>query len=164
MKYLLLRNEKSVRDITDKAYKNLSDKARKQAETALLKINPELKTFKSVRKGFIVRIPVIPEDSKSNRRNAIDPIENIAHEMSEKLKQFERSLDKKFIDLEIRQKDFIQSLKAAGKELKSQPNGTAATKILQKHITDSKKQNDKNKKLGIDALKKMQKTIATFDR
>ncbi|MCF6256956.1 MAG: hypothetical protein L3K25_11785 [Gammaproteobacteria bacterium] len=164
MKYLLLRNEKSVRDIADKAYKNLSDKARKQAEAALLKINPELKTFKSVRKGFIVRIPVIPEDSKSNRRNSIDPVENIAHEMSEKLKQFERSLDKKFVDLENRQKDFLQSLKAAGNELKKQPNGVAASKTLQKYVSDSNKLNDKNKKLSISALKKMQKTIATFDR
>jgi len=164
MKYLLLHNEKSVRDIADKAYKNLSDKARKQAETALLKINPELKTFKSVRKGFIVRIPEIPEDRKSNRRNAIDPIENIAHETSEKLKQLEDSLNKKFSALENRQKSFVQSLKAASKELKSQATGIAATKTLQKHVTDAKKQNDKNKKLSMTALKKMQKTIAAFDR
>ena len=43
MKFLILRNEKSVGDIADKAYKKLSAKARKQAEANLLKANPELK-------------------------------------------------------------------------------------------------------------------------
>jgi len=64
--FYFIGNEKSVRDVVDSAYKSLSAKVRKQAEVALLKANSELKTFKSVRKGFIVRIPAILEAGRPN--------------------------------------------------------------------------------------------------
>ena len=114
MRYLLLRNEESVRDVADKAYKGLSAKARKQAEAALLKANPELKTFESVRKGFIVRVPAVRNGGKKDRRNLIDPVEDIAHEMVENLKLFEISLTNKFTSLENRQKGY--SGKSQGRE------------------------------------------------
>lgn len=164
MRYLLLRNEESVRDVADKAYKGLTDKARNHAEAALLKANPELKRFKSVRKGFIVRIPTVRDDGEIDRRNIIDPVEEIADEMSEKLKLFENSLTRKFAELENRQKNIGETLKASNRDLKKYPNGDAVAKALKKHVVNSKKLNDKNKKLGLEALKKLQETATSFSR
>lgn len=164
MRYLLLRNEGSVRDVADKAYKGLSDNTRIQAEAALLKANPELKTFNSVRKGFIVRIPSIRDDGELDRRNLFDPVEDIAHEMIDKLKLFENTLNKEFSNSENRHKSILETLKSANKELKKHPNGDEVAKILKTHLTSSKKLHDKNKKLGLEALKKLQITAADFKR
>jgi len=149
--------------ITEKAYKDLSATARKQAEAALLKANPELKTLRAARKGHIVRIPAIPEGGKPDRRGLVDPIEDIAIEMADNLKLFEKSLSKKFADLEGQQKNFVGTLKAANKELKTYPNGAEAAKTLTKHLAASKKSNDANKELSLDALKKLRKIVEDFD-
>lgn len=163
MRFLLLRNEESVKDVANKAYKGLTAKTRKQAEAALLKSNPELKKFKSVRKGFIVRIPTILEGEKPDHRNSVDPIEEITQELSNSLELFEKSFSKKYSELEIKQKTTIKYLKAANKELKTLPNGEAAAKTLKKHLADSKNINEKNNKLGLEALEILQKTVAAID-
>lgn len=163
MRYLLLNNEKSVSDITDKAYKGLSAQARNKAEAALLKANPELKTASSLRKGLIIRIPATPDGVKADRRSLVDPIEDIALEMSDNLKLFEKSLSKKFALLESQQKRFSENLKAASKELKTYPNGTEAAKTLTRHLAASKKLNKTNKELSLEALKDLRKTVEDFD-
>ncbi len=164
MKYLLLRDEQNIHEVADKAFKNLSAETREQAEVALLKANPELKTFRSVRKGFIVRVPAVHNAGKNDRKNLVNPIENIAEEMLEDLKLFENSLITRFANLENRQKTIIQNLKTASKELKNQPNGEAVAKALKRHVEDSKELNEKNRRLGLEALEKLQKTAAEFER
>lgn len=164
MKFLILGNEGSVADIADKAFKGLSAAARKQAEAGLLKLNPELKKEKSIRKGVIVRIPATPTEGKPNRRNSIDPIENIIYEMSGKLDLLEESLTNKFTHLKKRQKNYVGNLKAASKELKTLPNGEASAKALNKYLTDAKATNEKELQLSIEALKALQKTVEDFDR
>jgi len=77
--------------------------------------------------------------------------------MSENLTLFENSLRKKFTDLENRQQNDVKNLKIASSELKKLPNGSTAAKTLNKYVTDSKKINDKNKKLGLEALKNCRK-------
>lgn len=163
MKYLLVRDEKSIHDVADRAYKNLSAKAREKAEADLVKTNPELKTFKTVNKGFIVRIPEATDGGEKNSRNLVDPVEVFAAQMLVNLKRYDKSLPVKFTDLEQRQNKYAEILKAANKELKTLPNGEAAAKTLNKYLADSKKQNEKKLKLGLDALQKLQKTVATID-
>jgi hypothetical protein len=164
MRYLLLRNEESVRDVAEKAYKGLSAKARKQAEAALLKANPELKTFASVRKGFIVRVPNVADFGKKDRRNLIDPIEDITHSLAKHLESLEVSFAKTFADMEGQHDRILENLKAANKEIKKQANGDVLAKTLKKHVADSKKSSDKNLKLGLEALHKLQKTSTYLDR
>ncbi len=164
MKYLLLRNEKSVDEVADRAFKKLSSTQREQAKAALLKANPELKTFNSVRKGFIIRVPKVSEDIKSNIRNLVNPIEEIANELGDNLKTFENSLASRFTDLANRQKDIENILKVASKELKELPKGDAAAKTLKKHLLDSRKLNEKNRKLGLQALHDLQEAAAVFGR
>ena len=164
MKFLVLRNEESVAEIAEKAFKGLSATAKKQAESALLKLNPELKKIKNVRKGFIVHIPPTPKNGKPNRRNSVDPIENITYELSEKLDLFEGTIRKKFSDIQSRQNNYSANLKAAGKELKTLPNGEAAAKSLSKHLTAAKKANENNLQSSMEALKALQEIAASFDR
>jgi hypothetical protein len=164
MKYLLVRDEKNISDVADRAYTNLSDKARKKAEDDLLKANPELKTFKSVSKGFIVRIPETIDGGEKHKRNLTDPVDAIANEILDNLKRYEKSLGDKFTALEQRQKADTEILKAANKELKTQPNGEAAAKTLSKYLSDSKKLNDKKLKLGLEALEKLQETAQAMNR
>lgn len=164
MRYLLLRNEKSVTEVADKAYKGLTAKARKQVEVALLKANPELKKFRSVRKGFIVRVPDIREGGERNKRNLIDPVENISDEIVENLKIFEIALKGKFDSLDKRQKSITEHLKTASKELGKTAKGPEVVKVLKKHLTGSKKLNEKNKKLGLEALEQLKKTAMALNR
>ena len=164
MRFLLIRNEKSIRDVADRAYKGLTAKKRQQVEAALLKANPALKTFRSVRKGFIVRVPAIRDGGTENRRNIIDPVADITQELIDDLSLFENSLPKKFSKLEDRQKDTLDKRKAGNKELKKQPSSNKMTKALRKHVAESKKLNVKNKKLVLEALEKLQKAASAFDR
>ncbi len=164
MKYLILNKEASIGDVTDNAYKGLTATEKKKAIITLLKANPELKLAKAIQKGFIVRVPAISEKAKHNHRNLTDPVEKVTHEMSENLKLFEKTLSKKFINADKRQKGFIKNLKSASSELKKIPNGAETAKILSKYIKESKQSNEKSMKLGIEALNKMQKTIKDFAR
>jgi hypothetical protein len=164
MRYLLLRNEKSVTDVAEKAYKGLTVKEREKAEIALLKANPELKKFRSVRKGFIVRVPDIHSGGEKNSKNLVDPVESIADEIVDNLKVFTVSLKEKYISLENRQKTIAEKLKVVNKELKNIPKGEEAGIVLRKHLTASKKLNEKNKNLGLEALDKLKKTAESFNR
>lgn len=164
MKYLILRNEKTISDIADKAYKGLTAKSRKQVEASLLKANPELKKIRSVRKGFIIRVPDIHASGEKNSRNLIDPIEGLASDLEQNLKIFEESLKQKFSNLENRQKGIAEKLKVANKELNKIPNGEEAGKVLRKHLTASKKVNEKNKKLALEALEKLKKSAMSLNR
>lgn len=164
MKFLLVRNEKSISDIADNAYKNLSSEAKQQAELELLKANPELKTFKSVRKGFVVHIPELNDAPDKNTHNIVGPRDHLADELSKGLKLFDSSLNSKYTDFEAWEKDTSAKLKVADKELKTLSGGEAVAKQLKKHLADSKKYNETNKKLGLEALKKLQQTVADFDR
>jgi hypothetical protein len=163
MKYLLVRDEKSIQEVADRAYRNLSATERAKAEADLIKANPELKTFRSVDKGYIVRIPDVRDGGEKNDRNLTDPVEVIGDEILDNLKRYEKSLSEKFTDLERQQNTTAEILKAASKELKTQPNGEAAAKTLSKYLSDSKKLNDKKLKLGLEALDKLQKTVKAMN-
>lgn len=164
MRYLIIRNEKTVHDVTDKAYKGLSDKTRKQAEAALLKANPGLKTFKSIRKGSIVNIPSIPDGAKKDSKNLVDPIEDNAQDVLDNIKLSEKTLARKFSKKKEDQEKTLGKIKMASKEFKKIPGGSELEKTLKKNITDSSKTNDKNLERGLDVLKLLQKTVATLER
>jgi len=164
MQYLLIRNEKNVEEVIDKAYKGLSGTLRKKAKQALLKANPELKTFKTVRKGFMVRVPKTVEGGKPDRRSVVDPLEEIADQASVHLKRFEEVLEEKYSNADKIHTQFTKNLKTANTAIKSHPTGEVIAKALKKHISDSKKSNDKKVNLGKEALEKMQKTLRSFDR
>lgn len=164
MKYFLLRNEKTISDITDKVYKNLTAKRRKRVETMLLKENPELKKITAARKGLLVRIPKILDEGETERRNVLDPIDAVAERLAESLQALEKQLAGKFSAQEEQQKETAKKLKDAGKALKKHPNGTKAAQALRKHLKEARMANEKNKKMVRDALKQLQKTAAGFDR
>lgn len=164
MQYLLIRNEKNVKEVIDKAYKGLSGTVRKKAEEALLKENPELKTFKTVRKGFMVRVPKTVEGGTPDRRSVLDPLEDIASQASIHLKRFEEIFEEKFSNTDKVSTQTTKNLKTANAAIKKHPTGEIIAKALKKHIADSKKSNDKKVKLGKEALEKLQKTLINFDR
>lgn len=163
MKYLLLRNEESIEDVAKTAYKGLTAKSRTQAEAALLKANPELRNFKEVAKGFIVRVPAVRGGEKADRRNLVGPVDDIAHEMLKRLEAFEDSLPSKLSRMEDRHIRTLEKLKDANKELRKQPNSANVAKTLKDHVADSKKIAEKNRKLALKALAKLKGTLATIN-
>lgn len=164
MQYLMIRNEKNLKEVIDKAYKGLSGSVRKRAEKALVKANPELKTFKTVRKGFMVRVPKPAEGESADRRSVVDPLEDIASQASTHLKRFEAIFEEKFSNADEVNTQTAKHLKAANASIKKNPTGETIAKALKKHIADSKKSNDKKVKLGTEALEKLQKTLINFGR
>lgn len=57
----LQKNEASVSALVERIYPNLSDAARKNAETALLKANPQLAKAGAFRPGVVVTLPDHPD-------------------------------------------------------------------------------------------------------
>jgi len=164
MRYLILRNEKRVSDITDKIYQGLKAKAREQAETALLKANPELRSLKNFRKGFIVRIPPSTAQDGKGHRQIVDPIEDFTQEMVAELKLLEQKINDKFDHFDQKQNDTLEKIKAAAKELKEQDSGDKMANLLKKNIPILKKENNEKRKHGLDAIKKLQDIAASIDR
>ena len=164
MKYLVIRNEKSITEVADKVYKNLKPAARKRAEGQILKANPQLKSFRSVRKGYIVRVPEVHELGERESRDLEQPVAPLAMDLQAGLKRYEQSLVEKFDAMDKQHKRIPELLKAANKDLKKIPNGEEAARALKSHITQAKKDSEKQRKLALEALQKLRKTAEAIDR
>jgi hypothetical protein len=164
MKYLVIRDEKSLEEVTDRVFRSLTPKQREKAGAELLRANPELKSFRAVRRGHIVRVPETPGGAEKNSRNLEQPVDELAADMLAGLQDYEVSLFAKFGAAQERSKQMASVLKAASKDLKKLPNGAAAAKKLNQNITAAVKQNDKNAELTKAALLELQKTVLSQNR
>lgn len=163
MKFLLKGDEQSIAEIAGKAFTNLSAADRVKAEAALLKANPELRTIAKIPPGTLIRIPASARTFKPNKDKLVDPVEGMVGNVIRELKALETEIKKSQTKHERRLKEYPENLKAARRALKGHPDGEAITNRLAKHLNDSKSSDDKNMKRGLDALKRMRKTVSTLD-
>lgn len=90
------RGEKSVAEIVKKLYARLTPKQREQAEAALLKANPQLRTIKTLPKGSILHVPDLPELRIKTVRNLENPDAQVANNISETLDNYNKRLGEHF--------------------------------------------------------------------
>ncbi len=88
MRYLPIRKEKSLTDITERVYGKMTPEKRKVAEAAILRENPHLKSFAKIREGALVRVPKLDDVGKSGGRSTADPVGDTVKEAREELERF----------------------------------------------------------------------------
>lgn len=70
----LQKNETSVSALAERIYPNLSDAARRKAEAALLKANPQLSKTGAFRPGVVVTLPDQPDLKPKPGLASADPV------------------------------------------------------------------------------------------
>ena len=164
MRYLVLEKETSVAEIAGKAYRNLPTAERRKAEEALVKANPELKNMANVRAGALIRIPEGAATGNLDRRNVVDPVDHLIDGVGDQLKALENEMRAGFAAFDERMKEYPQLIKAAEKEAEGRPEVTETIAELTKHLKASKKDHEKNREMGLAALKSLQEVAATLAR
>ena len=163
MRFLLKGDEQSIAEIAGKAYKNLSTEDLVKAEAALLKENPELRTIAKIPPGTLIRIPANAGTLKPNQGKLVDPVEAMVGNVIRELKALEAEIKQSHAKHERRLKEYPENIKAARRALRDHPDGEAVTNRLVNHLRRARSSDGKNRELGLDALKKMHKTISTLD-
>ena len=163
MKYILLRDEKSLSEIADKAYKGLADKDRASAEQALLKANSNLKSLSGVSKGTMIRVPPLKR-AGFNARSVVDPVQQITAFMSDHLDKMEDAINQRFAREDLYLKDINGKMKEIVKAAKGQPVAEENAAELKKNIASRQKTLDTEKKEGLQSVAKLKKIIDTMDR
>jgi hypothetical protein len=164
MKYFLLRDEKSIAEIADKAYKGLSEKERASAETALLKANSNLKSLSKVRKGTIIHVPSISRADSFNKRSVVDPVAQITAFMADHLSKMERAVNDRYNAAEIHLKDTTGKMAELNSVVKGWPVGEENAAQLKKSIDSAQKNIEADKKERLEAVKQLQKAVELLDR
>jgi hypothetical protein len=159
MKYLVLRKEKSIEEIADRVFRKLTPKQRENAEAELLKANPKLKSFRSIRKGYLVRIPEMRASGKKDRRQLVAPETELSDTILSRIQHHEKSLARKFEAAAESQARQAAILKASNRLLKKLPNGDAASKALNKRLAEEKKLHQNNRAQAEKALEQIKKTF-----
>jgi hypothetical protein len=164
MRYLVLERETTVSEIAGKAYRDLPTAERRKAEEALVKANPKLKNMANLRAGALIRIPERADAPRLNRRNVVDPVDHLVDDVSERLDAFLDEFKDSFGAWKKQSKAYPELIKAAGKNTEEWPEIKTISAELKKHLRASEKSNDKNKEMGVDALKQLGEVAAALAR
>ena len=152
MAYIPLRSEKSVTELVDKVYSNLSAKDRKAAEAAMIKENPTLKNFTNLKRGTLIRIPEVKNVKRKKTRSISDPDGELLDDFMERLEVFSETLAKNNDARDKEQKTAQSILKksAISKIINTDPNAKKVASDLKKHMTNDTK---KRKEIETDSKK-----------
>ena len=161
MKYFLLGNEKSVAEIAGKAFRNLPADRRAEVEAMLLKANPELRSGRKLPPGTLIRIPNSAKTLEPDKRDVIDPIEDLKGNIIRQLKTLEAEVKRSHTKRRLEQKESVQLLNTAHRELQDLPGGERVAGTLKKYFKDSKKSDKEFKEMGLKALKRLKMTATS---
>jgi len=164
MKYFVLERETTVTEIAGKAYKNLPAAERRKAEEALVKANPRLKDMAKVKAGALIRIPESAAPERLDPRNVVDPVDHLADDVTERLKTFQDEFRASFAAWEKEVANYDDLIKAAGKQVEERPELKTVSAELKKNLRAAQKNNEKNRELGTDALKRLSEVAAALAR
>lgn len=116
------RGEKSVNELTDKLFTNLTDRQRDIASNAILKANPQLADIRNVRDGTVLRVPKIPELRPKTNRSLENPDAQIANDINDALSRYRKTIGERIAQ---NQETTKQQLKLAG--------NTSLKRVLAQH-------------------------------
>lgn len=159
MAYISIRSEKSISELADKVYSNLSAANRRAAEEALVKENPALKDIRKLKRGTLIRIPDIKNIKRKNTRSVADPDSELLEEYVEQLKAFSTSLEKNHDTRNKEQKATQAVLKKSNitKLINTNPDAKKVAAGLKKHVDEdikNRKQVLSDYKQAFKSLKK----------
>jgi hypothetical protein len=158
MKYFLLGNEESVAEIAGRAFRNLPADRRAEVEAMILKANPQLGSGRKPRPGTLINIPDSAKSPATDKRDVIDPIEDLKRNVIRQLKALEAEVRRSHTRHRKHQKESAQLLHSARRDLQEHPQGEKIGGKLKKHFTVSEKSNNESKDIGLKALRNLRKT------
>lgn len=139
MRYYLLRDEKSISEIADKAYKKLSSDEREKLEQAILKENKNLKSFSKVKKGTLIKLPETTDIKQANKRSVFSPIDEMVGRFMENADILHKEVATK---LEVREKDIAKAetqLKDMSRIIRKDKDADEKAKVVKKNLAEEKK-------------------------
>lgn len=162
MRYLPLRNEKSVDDITRKLYKNLSGAEKKKVEAALLKSNPKLREFDKLGKGTLIRLPKLSADIERKSRSIFAPNQDLESAVIEGLQEISKNIESSIKQAAADDKQTTAEIKKAAfsKAMKADPKAREHADQLKKRIAADNKLNSAKLKAVDSAVKALTKVAS----
>jgi len=159
MAYIPLRSEKSLTELVDKVYSNLSATEREAAEAAMLKENPVLKEFSTIKRGTLIRIPQVKDIQPKRTRSIADPDGDLVDDYVQRLEIFSDALSKNNAMRNSEQKNAQAVLKKAAvkKILDTSPEASQLAEQLAQHISEDSKRRkglETDSKKAFDTLRK----------
>jgi hypothetical protein len=88
MKFVVFSGERKLGELVERGYGDLNKAARKRAEAALLRANPQLAELKDVTEGSLIVIPRVPGIEEAPRRPSEVPAADALENMSALLKDY----------------------------------------------------------------------------
>ena len=161
MRYLPIRRERTVRAIADRVYGDLTPEVRAKAEAALLKENPQLRRMRDLPAGSVVRVPPLEEAASAGRRSVKDPVGEIADDVADMLKAFDKQMTGRFSAAEATVKEQAALLRRKGlaQALKDDVEAVEIAAALKKDLGERAKTLKTRSRDGAKALKELQASL-----
>ncbi|HMB60595.1 MAG TPA: hypothetical protein VKN35_11845 [Xanthomonadales bacterium] len=162
MKYFLLGEEQSAREIADRVYRNLTPTQRARAEAALIRENPELNTSDGLLPGALIRIPTGSGHGQPDKGKLVDPVSGMVNSIVQQLKTLESEVKANITRHEKQLDAYPATLKEARGDLKDDAEAEALSERLMSHVKGKSKAIKEKKERGIKAIKTLRKSAGTI--
>ncbi|MBK6714939.1 MAG: hypothetical protein IPG57_07555 [Burkholderiales bacterium] len=155
----LSSTEKSLDDLVDRLYPNLSGQKRKQVTSALLKENPQLSAAQPLRPGGVIKVPTraVPQPKVAGLTN--DPVEDLRASLKGALSGYQELLAQRIeqgIAEAARQEDLLNE-----KDIASAIKSSKEAPDLAKQLSTLLK---KRKKTLMDEMKSRAELFALIEK
>lgn len=166
MRYLPIRKEKSLTDITERVYGKMTVEKQKLAEAAILRENPHLKSFAKIREGALVRVPKLDDVEKAGSRSTADPVSDSVKEAREELDRFAKTMKTVFSHaMDRASKDAALAKKADfTKAMASKEESAAIAAKLKANLTKKAKDLKAQEAATQASLAKLSESLAKLDQ
>lgn len=164
MKFLLLGDERSVKEVAENAFRGMSRAELADTSAALLKANPELKSIADLPPGTLIRVPSKIKKPRTEKDEYVDPVEGMVKNVIKELKALEAEINSNHKDHEDALNKYPERIREARKNLADNPEAAAVSSKLMEHLRKTKASDKKNKERGLDAVRKMRESVSALDR
>ncbi len=144
MRITAFRGERSITELVDKFYRDLTPATRRSAEQALLKANPHLAALHAVREGAVLVIPDVSGARGKFQRGGANPAVDLLATVTDALGQYRQQLARNAKTEAARVNSEIKTL--ADKEIQHRLADSAELKQLAAALESSLKQRAGNAK------------------
>lgn len=96
MRIKAYRDEKTLSEVADKVYSNLTPETRKLAEAELVKANPALAKIKDVKRGAVLVVPPVKGVKPRTHSGIDEPAAGLVEEISVALTEYDKLLAANF--------------------------------------------------------------------
>jgi ribosome-binding protein aMBF1 (putative translation factor) len=161
---LLKQGEGSINALVDRLYPNLGEGARKRAESALLKANPQLSGRDAFRPDVVIAVPTIPDAKPKPGATAADPVEDLLKTLGESVASYRddlgKGIERATADISVQEELLKQKDVAAA--IKGDQEASALAKNLVATLRERKKSLAEERKNHAELFSRIGKDVAAL--